>query len=78
MSHIKVFESIAYVKVPETRRTKVNDKGEKYIRVGYEEAATGYKLHNPTTKEFFLVGMSFLKIMNLRTGFIMKILEIHI
>ncbi|KAL5764713.1 hypothetical protein ACOSQ2_017307 [Xanthoceras sorbifolium] len=35
VSHLSIFGSIAYIKVPEVRRTKLEDKGEKCILVGY-------------------------------------------
>jgi hypothetical protein len=41
---------VAYVKIPDARRTKLNDKSEKYIFVGYGDRRMGYKLYNPITK----------------------------
>ncbi|TXG70982.1 hypothetical protein EZV62_005917 [Acer yangbiense] len=51
VSHLRVFGSIAYIKVPETRRTKLEVKGEKCILVGYGDRTMGYRLYNPITKK---------------------------
>ncbi|TXG49123.1 hypothetical protein EZV62_024998 [Acer yangbiense] len=51
VSHLRVFGSIAYIKVPEARRTKLEDKGEKCILVGYGDRTMGYRLYNPVTKK---------------------------
>ncbi|KAI9173958.1 hypothetical protein LWI28_009353 [Acer negundo] len=51
VSHLRVFGSIAYIKVPEARRTKLEDKGEKCILVGYGDRTMGYRLYNHTTKK---------------------------
>ncbi|TXG67211.1 hypothetical protein EZV62_008486 [Acer yangbiense] len=51
VSHLRVFGSIAYIKVPEARRTKLEDKGEKCILVGYGDRTMGYRLYNPITKK---------------------------
>ncbi|KAK0589362.1 hypothetical protein LWI29_013222 [Acer saccharum] len=37
--------------VPEARRTKLEDKGEKCILVGYGDRTMGYRLYNPITKK---------------------------
>ncbi|KAL5816417.1 hypothetical protein ACOSQ3_024795 [Xanthoceras sorbifolium] len=51
VSHLRVFGSIAYIKVPEARRTKLEDKGEKCVLVGYGDRTMGYRLYNPVTKK---------------------------
>ncbi|KAL5854904.1 hypothetical protein ACOSQ4_004706 [Xanthoceras sorbifolium] len=51
VSHLRVFGSIAYIKVPEARRTKLEDKREKCIPVGYGDRTIGYRLYNPVTKK---------------------------
>jgi hypothetical protein len=50
VTHLRVFGCVAYVKIPDARRTKLNDKSEKYIFVGYGDRRMGYKLYNPITK----------------------------
>ena len=49
MQHIKVFGSITYAHVPKAARSKLNDKAEKTIFIGYNHG--GYKLYNPMTKK---------------------------
>ena len=49
ISHLKVFGSIAYTHVPDERRTKLDDKSEKYVFVGYDSSSKGYKLYNPNS-----------------------------
>ena len=44
-----MFGSIAYVHVPVQTRTKLDDRGEKTIFVGYTHG--GYKLFNPMKKK---------------------------
>ena len=47
ISHLRVFGSIAHVHVPDERRTKLDDKSEKFIFIGYDTNSKGYKLYNP-------------------------------
>ena len=49
-NHLKVFSSIAYAKALEERRTKLEDKSQKCIFLGYGDNASGYKLYNPITE----------------------------
>ncbi|KAM1689023.1 hypothetical protein ACFX2K_036826 [Malus domestica] len=46
ISHLRVFGSIAYVHVLDERRTKLDDKSEKFIFIGYDSNSKGYKLYN--------------------------------
>lgn len=50
VSHLRVFGCIAYAKVPEAYRTKLEDKGVKCILVGYGDRTMGYRLYNPITE----------------------------
>ncbi|CAL9094302.1 unnamed protein product, partial [Musa textilis] len=43
--------SIAFAKIPEEKRTKLEDKGQKCILLGYAENSSGYKLYNPITNK---------------------------
>jgi len=54
VTHLRVFGCVAYVKIPDARRTKLNDKSEKYIFVGYGDRRMGYKLYNPITKKVIM------------------------
>jgi hypothetical protein len=51
VSHLKVFGSVAYAHVPDQRRTKLEDKSQKYILIGYDEKTKGYKLFDPIRKK---------------------------
>jgi hypothetical protein len=45
---------VAYAKIPDARRTKLDDKSEKCIFVEYGERRMGYKLYNPITKKVIM------------------------
>jgi hypothetical protein len=49
-----VFESIAYEKIPELKRTKLEDKSKKYIFIGYSEKFKAYKLYDPIEKKLMI------------------------
>ncbi|KAG7565068.1 Zinc finger CCHC-type superfamily [Arabidopsis suecica] len=51
VSHLRVFGSIAHAHVPDEKRSKLDDKSEKYIFIGYDNNSKGYKLYNPDTKK---------------------------
>lgn len=46
ISHLRVFGSIAYMHIPEQKRTKLDDRSEKLIFIGYDSSSKGYKLYN--------------------------------
>ncbi|GJW07799.1 retrovirus-related pol polyprotein from transposon TNT 1-94 [Tanacetum coccineum] len=51
VSHLQVFGSVAYVHVLSQRRSKLDDRSEKHLFVGYDKQSKGYKLYNPVTKK---------------------------
>ena len=51
IAHLRVFGSVAHVHVPDEKRSKLDDKSEKYIFIGYDTNSKGYKLYNPSTKK---------------------------
>ena len=51
VSHFKVFGCIAYAHVPKETRSKLDDKSEKCIFVGYDEQSKAYRLFNPITRK---------------------------
>ena len=51
LRHLRVFGSIAYVRVPKEKRRKLDAKAKKYILVGYSNEQKGYKCYNPRTKQ---------------------------
>ncbi|KAL4017192.1 hypothetical protein IC575_024868 [Cucumis melo] len=42
---------MAYAHIPDQKRSKLDDKSEKYVFVGYDASSKGYKLFNPVTKK---------------------------
>jgi hypothetical protein len=54
VTHLQVFGCVAYAKIPNARRTKLDDKSEKCIFVGYGDKRMGYKLYNPITKKVIM------------------------
>ena len=50
-SHIRIFNTIAYVHIPDEKWQKLDPKSEKCILVGYSLEQTGYKCFNPSTKK---------------------------
>ena len=51
LQHLRVFESIAYVHVPDEKQRKLDPKLEKCILVDYSHEQKGYKGYNPRTKQ---------------------------
>ena len=51
LSHLRVFGCDAYVHVPKEKRTKLDNKSEKCIFIGYKDGLKGYKLWNPETRK---------------------------
>ena len=54
ISHLRVFGSVLYVHVPYEKRTKLDDKSEKYIFIGYSTYSKGNKLYNLYNKKFVI------------------------
>ncbi|XP_074290249.1 uncharacterized protein LOC141616980 [Silene latifolia] len=50
VDHLRVFGSIAYVHVPDKKRKKLDDKGEKCVFLGVSDQSKAYRLYNPITK----------------------------
>lgn len=51
VNHLRIFGCIAYSHVPDQKRKKLDDKGEKCIFLGISENTKAYKLYNPITKK---------------------------
>ena len=49
VTHLRIFGCVAYAQVPEAKRRKLDDRGEKCVFVGYSEESKAYKLYNPLT-----------------------------
>ena len=54
ISHLRVFGSKAYAHVPDETRSKLDDKSEAFIFIGYDSNSKGYKLYNPNTKKIVI------------------------
>ena len=54
VTHLRVFGCVAYAKIPDARRTKLDDKNEKCIFIGYGDRRMGYKLYNPIAKKVII------------------------
>ncbi|KAA0050234.1 putative copia-type polyprotein [Cucumis melo var. makuwa] len=51
IGHLRVFGCMAYAHIPDQKRSKLDDKSEKYVFVGYDASSKGYKLYNLVTKK---------------------------
>ena len=51
VAHLRIFGCVAYAQVPEVKRKKLDNHGEKCIFIGYSEESKAYKLYNPLTKK---------------------------
>jgi len=51
VAHLRIFRCAAYAQVPEVKRKKLSDHGEKCIFIGYNEESKAYKFYNPLTKK---------------------------
>ena len=54
VDHFRVFGCIAYACIPDERRQKLDDKGEKCVFLGVSESSKVYKLYNPMTKRLLI------------------------
>ena len=52
--HLWIFGCVAYAQVPEVKRKKLSDHGEKCIFIGYNEESKAYKFYNPLTKKLVI------------------------
>jgi hypothetical protein len=51
VSHLRVFSCIAYVHIPNEKRSKLDPKAEKCIFIGYSLEQKGYRCFNPSTRK---------------------------
>lgn len=52
--HFRVFGCLAYSLIPSQHREKFDEKGEKYIFIGYSDESKAYRLINPKTNELII------------------------
>ena len=51
LSHVRIFDAITYIHIPDEKRHKIDPKSEKCILVWYSLEPKGYKCFNPSTKK---------------------------
>jgi hypothetical protein len=51
VSHLRMFGCIAYVHVPNEKKSKLDPKAEKCIFIGYSLEQKGYRCFNPSTRK---------------------------
>lgn len=54
VDHFKIFGCISYAHVPDEKRKKLDNKGEKCIFLRVSNQSKAYKLYNPTTKKIVI------------------------
>ena len=54
VTHMKFFGCVAYARILDQLRKKLDSKGEKCIFIGYSEKSKAYRLYSPCTKKFIV------------------------
>ncbi|KAG6470938.1 hypothetical protein ZIOFF_072026 [Zingiber officinale] len=54
VNQLKVFGCVAYARMLPQNREKFDEKGEKFIFIGYSDESKGYRLYNPKTNQLVL------------------------
>ena len=54
VDHFRIFGGVAYTHIPDQKRKKLDDKGEKCIFLGVSDQSKAYKLYNPNTKKILI------------------------
>lgn len=54
ISHLRVFGSVTHVHIADEKISKLNEKREKFIFVGYDQSSKGYKLYNPNNNKIVI------------------------
>lgn len=54
VDHFRIFGCIAFAHIPDEKRKKLDDKGEKCIFLGISEYSKAYKLYNPISKRIII------------------------
>jgi len=54
IKHLKVFGSLCYTHIPDVKRSKLDEKAEKGILVGYSSKSKGYKVYGIDSNKIFL------------------------
>ena len=51
VNHFRIFGCVAYAHIPDEKRKKLDDKGEKCVFFSVSDQSKAYKLYNPNTKK---------------------------
>ena len=51
VAQLRIFRCVVYAQVPEVKRKKLDNHGEKCIFIGYSEESKAYKLYNSLIKK---------------------------
>ena len=54
IKHLRVFGSLCYTHVPDVKRSKLDEKAEKGILIGYSSQSKGYKVYNINSEKVFI------------------------
>ncbi|GKV41367.1 hypothetical protein SLEP1_g48909 [Rubroshorea leprosula] len=54
VDYFRIFGCIAYAHVPDQKKSKLDDKGEKCIFLGVSDQSKAYRLYNPLTKKVII------------------------
>lgn len=54
IDHFRIFGCVTFAHIPDEKRKKLDDKGEKCIFLGVSEQSKAYKLYNPLTKKIVI------------------------
>ncbi|TXG66959.1 hypothetical protein EZV62_008234 [Acer yangbiense] len=54
VDHLRIFGSIEYALISSQKREKFDEKGEKYLFIGYSDESKGYRLLNPLTNQLIV------------------------
>ncbi|KAJ6874187.1 hypothetical protein NC651_032883 [Populus alba x Populus x berolinensis] len=54
VDHFRIFGCIAYARIPDVKRTKLDDKGVKCVFLGVNEESKAFKLYDPITRKIVI------------------------
>ena len=61
VDYFRVFGCISHVHVPDSKRTKLDDKSFSCVLLGVSEESKAYRLYDPISQKIISVGMLYLK-----------------
>lgn len=54
IKHLRVLRSVSQVRIWDEKKTKLDDKSDKFIFVGYDQSSKGYTLYNPKNNKIVI------------------------